>query len=245
SGGDIWSGSGATINNQAGGLFDLQADQTWTYNQGGAPPVLNNAGTVQKSAGTGTTAFESIVNNGGTLAVQSGTVNMVNGGDSHGNFSVVAAATLNFGGGAMTLETNSTVSAAGTIGFSGGAVDINGGYTVSGNTVLNGATVNFNTSASMANGTLSGGNLSGVGTFTVNGTLTWTAGSMTGAGTSTIAHGASLLISSGGIKGFAQRTINNAGAIRWSGGDIWSGDRKRTHQHASDVNNSHADHCLK
>src|SRR5438132_11428388 len=88
SGGDIWSGSGATINNQAGGLFDLQADQTWTYNQGGAPPVLNNAGTVQKSAGTGTTAFESIVNNGGTLAVQSGTVNMVNGGDSHGNFKI-------------------------------------------------------------------------------------------------------------------------------------------------------------
>src|SRR5207302_8761601 len=125
---------------------------------------------------------------------------------SNSNFRVVAFSLLNFAGSEMYTLSLHDALPIWTIGFSGGAVDINGGYTVSGNTVLNGATVNFNTSASMANGTLSGGNLSGVGTFTVNGTLTWTAGSMTGAGTSTIAHGASLLISSGGIKGFAQRT---------------------------------------
>ena len=52
SGGDLWSGIGATLNNQAGGLFDLQSDQSWSWNQGGAPPVLNNAGTAVVTAST-------------------------------------------------------------------------------------------------------------------------------------------------------------------------------------------------
>jgi hypothetical protein len=57
-------------------VFDLQSDQTWNYIMGGALPVLNNTGTLKKSGGSGTSAFDGIVNNDGALNVQSGTVNL-------------------------------------------------------------------------------------------------------------------------------------------------------------------------
>ncbi len=76
SGGNFNSGSGATINNQTGGVFDLQGDQTWAYNLGGNPPVLNNAGTVKKTGGAGASTFGSVVNNNGALDVQTGTINV-------------------------------------------------------------------------------------------------------------------------------------------------------------------------
>jgi len=76
SGGNFSSGLGATFNNQGGGVFDLQGDMTWAYNQGGNPAVLNNTGTVRKSAGTGSTTLQAVMNNDGTVSVQSGTINV-------------------------------------------------------------------------------------------------------------------------------------------------------------------------
>src|SRR5205814_5883977 len=76
-------------------------------------------GTFQKSGGTGSTAIGPAFNNNGTLNVQSGTISFYSGGDSHGTFNAAAGATLNFAGGTMTLESNSTLTAAGTVSFSG------------------------------------------------------------------------------------------------------------------------------
>jgi hypothetical protein len=74
--GNLNSGNAATINNQVGGLFDLQSDQAWIYNQGGNLPMLNNAGTFRKSGGTGTSTLQATATNSGTLALLSGTVTM-------------------------------------------------------------------------------------------------------------------------------------------------------------------------
>ena len=222
SGADIWSGGGATITNQAGGVFDVQGDASFLANQGG-PVTINNAGTFKKSGGTGTTSITAAFNNSGSVIVQTGTLSLGNGGDSHGSFNAQPGGVLNFAGGAMTLESNSGVTGAGTIGFSGGTVDVNGGYTVSGSTVINGGTANFNGSATTVGGSLSSGTLGGSGNLTVSGTMNWTGGTMNGSGATTIGSGGSLVISGTGIKFFGQRTINNGGTASWSGADIWSG----------------------
>jgi len=87
--GIFYSGNGATLNNLSGGLFDLQSDPTWIYNQGGNPPVVNNTGTLRKTAGTGTSTFNSVVNNDGTLDVQSGTLNLAGPSASNGTSGLV------------------------------------------------------------------------------------------------------------------------------------------------------------
>src|SRR2546423_15661969 len=65
------------------------------------------------------------------LEVESGTLNFWAGGYSTGSYEAPAGTTLIFGGGVMTLETNSSVTGAGMTGFSGGIVNINGSYAVS------------------------------------------------------------------------------------------------------------------
>src|SRR5438094_8225510 len=91
----------------------FRSDTSFLSNLGG-PATINNTGSFQKSGGTGSTAIGPAFNNNGTLNVQSGTVSFYSGGDSHGTFNAAAGATLNFAGGTMTLESNSTLTAAGT-----------------------------------------------------------------------------------------------------------------------------------
>ena len=60
----------ATINNQAGATFDFQADATLSnvYFANWPPRPLNNAGTLETTAGSGTTTIEFPLNNsGGTV----------------------------------------------------------------------------------------------------------------------------------------------------------------------------------
>jgi hypothetical protein len=70
-----WQWSASTVVNQPGGLFDIQCDGTESvlFNQ---PAAILNAGTMRKSAGSGTSYFQSTtaVTNTGLLDVQSGTI---------------------------------------------------------------------------------------------------------------------------------------------------------------------------
>src|SRR5438132_5022322 len=109
------------------------------------------------------------------------------------------ASTLNFYGYTIKLEIHSFPTRRSSDLFSGGTVNVNGGYNVIGNTVINGGTANFNGSASMANGTLSGGNLSGVGTFRSEEHTSELQSHSDRVGSRTLAQKASLLIRSGGI----------------------------------------------
>src|SRR5437879_12858216 len=87
---------------------------------------------------------------------------------------------------------------------------------------------------------LSAGSLSGTGALTVNGMLTWMAGTMSGSGATVIPSGATLSVS-GTDTYLAQRTINNAGTISWSGGELCSGVGRTSDEQGSGVEDLQAD----
>src|ERR1035437_7662981 len=68
------------VENLAGGLWDIQCDQGLNNNYGVATAYFHNAGTVQKTVGTGTATFGIAFNNAGLVSVQTGTINFNNGG---------------------------------------------------------------------------------------------------------------------------------------------------------------------
>ncbi len=142
--GPIGSGNGAIFNNLAGGVFDVQNDAGFFYNCGslcGTAATFNNAGTFQKTAGTGTTGFiTTLFNNTGTVTVQSGTLNLAAGGTGNGSFTGAAGTTLNFGGGTHTLSGAVNFP---TVNFNAGTAILNGNFT-STTTNANGGIGNFN-----------------------------------------------------------------------------------------------------
>ncbi|MFN9673050.1 MAG: Calx-beta domain-containing protein [Microcystis sp.] len=91
--GDIYLYNGENCNNTATGVFDIQGNNGFIY-WSGNQPKLNNAGTLKKTAGTGTTTISTQLNNTGTVQVQTGTLNLTGGGSSSGNWNLSNGATL-------------------------------------------------------------------------------------------------------------------------------------------------------
>ena len=222
-----WMGSrnialnnGAVFNNLAGATFDGQNNNTVTTS--GLTGSFTNGGTLQKSAGTGTTTFNVPVRNDGTVDVQVGTLRLNDGGASGGQFMVEAPATLNFSGGNSTLAAGSAISGTGKVLFSGDIFGSNtttvaGSYDVGNETTISGGTASFLSNVTFPSLTLSGGTLSGVGDVTVAGLLTWTGGTMSGPGT-TFADGG---VAFNGTSFNDNPTLNgrklvNAGVATWS-----------------------------
>ena len=76
---ELWNNNGGapyngSINNLAGGLFNVQSDQI-LYNPYGYG-FFNNAGTLRKSASTGTTAVRVLFTNAGTVEADTGTLSL-------------------------------------------------------------------------------------------------------------------------------------------------------------------------
>ncbi len=107
------------VENVAGGLWDIQCNQSVYNNYGGGAPYFHNAGTVQKTAGTGTTTFAGTFNNGGNVVVQTGTINFNNGGTIESNFTAQAGAAIQFNGGAFSYGTVPVLTGPGAIRFTG------------------------------------------------------------------------------------------------------------------------------
>lgn len=137
-----WMGSGnfnisssGALNIAASTTFDVQNDQT--LGTAGGSPAINNAGTFQKSAGTGTTTVAGTLpfNNTGSVLVQTGTLRLGDG-TSTGSFDSTGG-TLDFafvgGGSAHTLSSAASITG-GDVTFSGGTVNHAGSYNVSGTT---------------------------------------------------------------------------------------------------------------
>ena len=166
-----WYGSsGARLENQPGGLLDVQLDGSLTVASG--TPVINNAGTFRKSAGSGTLTMSSGFGftNSGLVSVQSGTLTVANGFTSSGTFDVAGGAAVNLTGGTFNFNPGHTFTGSGYYGVpSGDNVAING-------PIIN---TNFQLSGIMyitneLSGTLwwnSGGQLYGALTVDTNGTL--------------------------------------------------------------------------
>jgi hypothetical protein len=210
---------GSTFVNQAGASLTIGSDGTWSSD---GSIALVNAGSITKTAGTGTSvlSFVSLLNSG-SVAVSSGTLDLEGAGIETGSFSVASGTTIDFAHSYWGFNSGSNVSGAGTVefpfnywlsGFNPGST-----YNVSGTTQIGQAAVDFFPGSSAADvGALtldSGGSslefstgspvsatsfdqqfgvVTGVDTLSVSGPTTWTGGTMSGIGTTLAAGGLQL-----------------------------------------------------
>jgi len=205
--GNVLCASGVMFNNQAGGTFAIQNNQTWSFSSGGAPAQFNNlaGSTLAKSAGSGTTTFANVpVNNSGTIYAGSGVLALAGGGADNGAFTVAPTARVDFSAGTHTLNSGATISGTGVARVTGSAT-----LTLAGNVTA-------------ANLELTDGIVDGAGTLTISGTLHWLAGTLSGPGVTSIAAGATFDLTGTSPKTL-QRTVNNTGNVTWSSGSVLTG----------------------
>ncbi|MFO0969304.1 MAG: LamG-like jellyroll fold domain-containing protein [Gemmataceae bacterium] len=222
-------GSSATINNQSGALYNLTSD-------GGFGTIagvfnINNAGTFRKSAGTGTSAVgdaSNVVNfnnQGGTIDVQTGTLNLRGGTSTGGAYTVSNSAVLGL--------TTTQIWTGTHTGTGAGRVNLSGGITA-GAVATDTVTLNFASNLLHLTGGWGGpGTIANNGFMTIDGGFN-VGGTLNNAGTVTHATGTIGLSSAtinnqatgiwdltgdGGFSNFAgTNAINNAGTFRKSGG---------------------------
>jgi hypothetical protein len=197
---------GATFDNEAGATLSLLTNE-YLYGTGTVSTVVN-AGTIDKTAGAGTSEFFGAlsVSNTGLLEADSGTLdfNLFNGGSasSQGVICATANGTVQIDGGLLALQTGASLTGAGELSITGGEVDIDGANVAATN-------VDF-----------SGGTLAGAGTLTVSGVLQWSGGTMSGSGSTVVAGGGTLTI--GGYVEFLDgRTLINYGTATLNGTGAW------------------------
>ncbi|QJW97713.1 beta strand repeat-containing protein [Frigoriglobus tundricola] len=219
-GGNVSTRDGAVFDNLAGATFTVQTDSTFDSNSG-QQGTFQNEGTVTKSLTIGTTDFNTLFDNTGTVTVKTGTLDLNGGGNATGSFKVSSGATLGFTQDQYTLGAASQVTGAGTVqfldnAFFGGSVyNLNGSFTPS-KTVISGGTVNFDANTKLATLTFTGGTLSGTANLTVTGPLNWTGGTMSGSGT-TLSKGALLIETTSATPSLSGRTFDNDGSAILTG----------------------------
>ncbi len=218
SAGNLPMSNGSSIENLAGGAFDVQTDATMYWTGNGTAPVFNNAGTFRKSAGPGTTTLSSVsFNNAGTLellsgslvvggqfnqtgtcTITAGTLTLPSGGTCQGTFDVSASSSLQMTGGGFILNSNVVFSGPGLVRVSNAGITLNGSYNLP----------NFKFDP---NTTISGTN-------TLSGTVNWAGGTLTG--DMTIAPNCVLTLSGSPDKVMSGAVLRNSGTIIWSGGNL-------------------------
>ncbi len=221
-----WTGSGGLsvynnlagyrggIWNLAGGVFDIATDVNISCACYGNE-FFNNLGTVQKSAGSGTTYVGVTFNNSGTAQALAGTLNFNNGGTIGGVFAAAAGTALNFTSGAFSADA-ATINGPGAVSFTGGSLALLNHEIV--NLQLTGGTVTPGPGfegGSITSLTIAGSALSGANT--VAGTLTWTGGTINGP--LRVENGGALNIGGATTK-YVQAALTNAGTITWTGGSL-------------------------
>ena len=187
--------SNATINNQAGAVFDFQSNGSVGNPYGYANPTFNNAGTLEMTAGSGTATLAYSLSNTGTVQVESSTLY------ESGTFS-------NFSGTTLTGGTY-LVSGTGQFEFAGA------------NIVTNAATIVLDGASSEIINTSNGNALAGFttnaagGQFTVQdrGSFT-TAGALNNAGGITVSGGSTLTV--------AEAFTQSGGSTALAGGTLTS-----------------------
>jgi len=198
------------IYNLAGGLFNIQNDTVLDDYEG--VEVFSNAGTLRKSAGSGTTSFYLQITNTRSVDVESGTLAFENSGIIDGAF-YAAAGTTNLFSGSFASGNAPLLNGPGVFQFNGGTLtltrDVIPNLQMLGGTLLLGPGFQ---GGSITNLTLTGMTLAG--TNVVTGTLNWTTGPMQGA----------LTVASNGvlnISGSAEKDLycplTNSGTVTWTG----------------------------
>ncbi|KAF0176670.1 MAG: repeat-containing protein [Limisphaerales bacterium] len=229
--GRILGHSTPVINNYAGALFDTGTDATLFESGDGTVKTLNNAGTVRKSGGTGTSFWNGVFNQSGTADVQTGTLNpvgavmlnpsshsgvgrfLITGATLAGTLTIASGANVELASGALA----GTGTLAGTLNWTGGTIGSGGTLTIA----TNGALVVSTTADKDLRQALDN-----------YGTVTWTAGRLLGHGSPVIhnragavfeARADATLFDSGDG---TVKTFNNSGKVRrttGTGTTLWHG----------------------
>jgi hypothetical protein len=164
--GNLYFGSGATINNKTGATFFVQNDKALS---GGG--TFNNSGLLTKTGGTATSTIGVALSNAGRLEVHAGTVNVT------GAVAQVAGTSLN--GGTWTVFGSPTVFATLSFASAPSLTALGAATTVT----LSGVHASFSNLAGLASNAgalslLAGQTFTTAGNFTNTGTLTLGAGSI-------------------------------------------------------------------
>lgn len=248
--GDFRVGDGAHLLNSATGGFNAACDATIVNDLGGTA-FLENAGMFRKSAGTNQTKIYIPFLNTGSLEVDTGELAFYGNSTNLGaHIEILQGGALALTGPRHVVDANSTVTGAGGIIFDNGTVDFDAAADVTGTAVVNLATVNINpactvthlgsslvfarsgtlnlnsgetilwNSLTMSNGAFNGSDHVHVG----NGGFQWLGGEIRGTGHLDIDAGSAF---AGGTKTLRGWTVENHGAMAWSGGNITSGEGSR------------------
>ena len=193
-------GQSLLIANLPGGLFDIQTDSALGYSDAGHGIVAYqflNAGTLRKSAGTGTNTFASQCTflNSGSILIEQGAI-VFPGFQNDGSLTVQPGAAATF-----------------PLGFVN-----NGSFNLNGDALANstGGACSFGPASHL---TGSGQWMIPSGDVTLTGpipSLNWTGGRLVGS-TFTVASNAVLSISGAATKTLLRSKLSNAGTVRWTG----------------------------
>src|SRR5256714_3606302 len=114
-------GYSGLIENLAGGLFDIQNDQTlYNRSEEHTSELQSLAYTVCRLLLEKKTSINIPFYNSASVVALQGTLNLNGGGTLDGTFNASAGATINFNGGTFTYGATPVLSGAGAIRFSGG-----------------------------------------------------------------------------------------------------------------------------
>jgi hypothetical protein len=208
----IWTGTGRLLGvvdgynqsmliaNLPGGMFDVQNDSSIGYSDGGYGCIgyqFINAGTLRKSAGSGTTTFYSQCSflNTGSTVVEHGTI-LFAGFHNDGSLTVEPGAAVTF-----------------PLGFIN-----NGLFILNGDAMANstGGACSFGPASLLAGSgqwTIPSGDVTLTGLIP---SLNWAGGRLVGS-TFTVAGNAVLSISGAASKTLVRSKLNNAGTVTWTG----------------------------
>ena len=203
-----------SFNNAAGAVVEITAD-VQAYISASKAWTFNNAGTLRKTAGTGTCRIEpSAYNNTGLTEVQTGSMQL--GGASSaspGAFVTATGTTLTWLSGGITSGASFT--GAGEQRILGGSLS----GTISATQMVITGSVGGTSSISGSVQLRSGGVVTGV--MEITGAMDWQTGRVDG--TLNIASGATLSIT--GTSAYHELanggTVNNSGTVTWVDGYIW------------------------
>lgn len=218
----------ATLNNS--GDLDLQGNNASFFDFGafGSVGLLNNTGSITRSAGTGTVPFQPRLDNDGDIEAQSGTIRIDHGGPSAstGTFVAQAGAKVSFHGAHQIGGVGSRVGGPGTVSKSGGGgtnqiTAINAGAVFDpARLLLDGVwELQLNVDATVQQLELLGGARGGSGTLTVTGQATFggTFATLRGTGTTTLGSTATI---SNDLALQDSHSLNLGPSTTWSAGDI-------------------------
>ena len=214
---DVENGAGlyfGLIVNLPGALWNIENDQSMYNNVIGTGAYFQNAGTLQKSGGTGPTYIYLPINNTGSVTALQGTLLFYGGGPLAGTFTAGTGATIEFGSGGFTNSVPVSINGPGTVQLTGGTLTLLTDIIT--NLPLTGGTVNLGPAFQggvITNLTIDGATLAG--TNTVTGVFNWNNGTIAG-GPLTIATNGVLNIN-GNTTLYLANPLTNAGTVNWTG----------------------------